>query len=77
MKPDLIRPLISMAGLAIGFGLYALAGKLSEPWQNIAVGGMFMLLGISAWIYAAGERWIQVLAALLLIWGVLRAFFLH
>lgn len=77
MKPELIRPLISMAGLAIGFGLYALASKLNDPWQSVAVGGMFVLLGAAAWVYAAGERWIQVLAALLLIWGVLRAFFLH
>lgn len=77
MKPDLKRPLISMAGLAIGFGLYALAGKLNNPWQSVAVGGMFVLLGVAAWVYAAGERWIQVLAVLLMLWGVLRAFFLH
>lgn len=66
-----------MAGLGIGFGLYALAGRLAEPWQSLAVGGLFALLALAAWVYAAGERWIQVLAGLLLLWGIVRPFVLH
>ncbi len=73
MRPDLLRPLLGTLGLLIGFTLYALAGKLAEPWQSVAIGGMFALLGISAWVYARGERWIQGLGLLLLIYGLLRA----
>ncbi|GGL02215.1 hypothetical protein [Deinococcus radiotolerans] len=73
MRPDLLRPLLGTLGLLIGFTLYALAGKLAEPWQSVAIGGMFALLGVSAWVYARGERWIQVLGLLLLIYGLLRA----
>ncbi|MHA0042550.1 hypothetical protein [Deinococcus sp. PEB2-63] len=73
MRPDLLRPLLGTLGLLIGFTLYALAGKLAEPWQSAAIGGMFVLLGVSAWVYARGERWIQGLGLLLLIYGLLRA----
>jgi hypothetical protein len=73
MRPDLLRPLLGTLGLLIGFTLYALAGKLAEPWQSAAIGGMFALLGLSAWVYARGERWIQGLGLLLLIYGLLRA----
>ncbi|BBN96450.1 MULTISPECIES: hypothetical protein [Deinococcus] len=73
MRPDLLRPLLGTLGLLIGFTLYALAGKLAEPWQSVAIGGMFALLGLSAWVYARGERWIQGLGLLLLIYGLLRA----
>jgi len=73
MRPDLLRPLLGTLGLLIGFTLYALAGKLAEPWQSVAIGGMFALLGVSAWVYARGERWIQGLGLLLLIYGLLRA----
>ena len=73
MRPDLLRPLLGTLGLLIGFTLYALAGKLAEPWQSVAIGGMFALLGVSAWAYARGERWIQGLGLLLLIYGLLRA----
>ena len=40
MRPDLLRPLLGTLGLLIGFTLYALAGKLAEPWQSVAIGGM-------------------------------------
>ncbi|UBV42516.1 hypothetical protein LAJ19_12940 [Deinococcus taeanensis] len=73
MRPDLLRPLLGTLGLLIGFTLYALAGKLSQPWQSLAIGGMFAALGLSAWVYARGERWIQVLGLLLIIYGLLRA----
>ncbi|AKH17153.1 MULTISPECIES: hypothetical protein [Deinococcus] len=73
MRPDLLRPLLGTLGLLIGFTLYALAGKLAEPWQSAAIGGMFALLGVGAWVYARGERWIQGLGLLLLIYGLLRA----
>ena len=77
MRPDLLRPLLGTLGLLIGFTLYALAGKLAEPWQSVAIGGMFALLGLSAWVYARGERWIQGLALLLIIYGLLRTFVLR
>ncbi|GGN37279.1 hypothetical protein [Deinococcus daejeonensis] len=73
MRPDLLRPLLGTLGLLIGFTLYALAGKLAEPWQSVAIGGMFALLGLGAWVNARGERWIQGLGLLLLIYGLLRA----
>ena len=38
---------------------------------------MFALLGASAWVYARGERWIQGLALLLIIYGLLRALVLR
>ncbi|GAA5501454.1 hypothetical protein Dxin01_01186 [Deinococcus xinjiangensis] len=77
MNPHLQRQLISLAGLAIGVGLYFLSSKLPGIWQHVAVGGLFVALGVAAWVYAAGERWIQVLAAVLILWGVLRAFLIH
>ncbi|MBZ9753249.1 hypothetical protein K7W42_20640 [Deinococcus sp. HMF7604] len=77
MRPDLLRPLLGTLGLLIGFSLYALTGRLAEPWQSAAIGGLFALLGLSAWVYARGERWIQVLGALLLIYGLLRVFVLR
>ena len=73
MKPDLSRMVLGPVGLALGFGLYASVGKLAEPWQSLLIGGMFALLGVSAFLYAQGERWIQGLGALLFIYGLLRA----
>lgn len=73
MKPDLFRMVLGPLGLATGFGLYAAAGKLSEPWQSMVIGAMFVLLGISAFLYARGERWIQGLGAALVVYGLLRA----
>ncbi|ABF46632.1 MULTISPECIES: hypothetical protein [Deinococcus] len=72
MKPDLLRPLLGVLGLVIGFGLYALAERAPQPWPALLIGGLFVLLGISAWRYARGERWIQVLGILLLVYGLLR-----
>lgn len=71
---QLPRPLISIIGLAIGFLLYSLAGRLGNPWEKLLIGGLFVALGVAAWRYAAGERWIQVLGALLVAWGIVRAF---
>nr|WP_184137239.1 hypothetical protein [Deinococcus humi] len=74
MNPDLLRPLLGTLGLMIGFGVYAVAGDLPQPWQRLSIGAMFVLLGISAFVYARGERWIQVLGGVLALYGVLRAF---
>ncbi|GGM11235.1 hypothetical protein [Deinococcus aerophilus] len=74
MRPDLLRPLLGTLGLLIGFGLYAWAGDLPQPWQRLSIGAMFAALGISAVLYARGERWIQVLGSVLILYGVLRAF---
>ena len=71
---NLPRPVISIIGLGIGFLLYSLAGRLGQPWETVALSGLFVGLGVAAWVYAAGERWIQVLGALLVAWGILRAF---
>ncbi|GAA5514329.1 hypothetical protein Dcar01_03084 [Deinococcus carri] len=77
MKPDLPRPLISILGLALGFGLYALAGRAPEPWPGVLIGGMFVALGIVAWFHGRGQRWIQGLGVLLLLYGVVRMLLLH
>ncbi|CAM3939667.1 hypothetical protein [Deinococcus marmoris] len=74
LNPDLLRPLLGTIGLMIGFGVYAVAGDLPQPWQRLSIGFMFVLLGISAVIYGRGERWIQVLGGVLLLYGVLRMF---
>ena len=71
------RQAMSMIGLIIGFGLYALAGRLQAPWNSVMVGGMFAVLGVSTFLYARGERWIQLLGLLLAVYGLLRAFVLH
>lgn len=68
------RPLISMIGLAIGFLLYSLAGRLGPPWETILISLLFVALGVAAWVYAQGERWIQVLGVLLAAWGIVRVF---
>ncbi|AIZ46768.1 hypothetical protein QR90_16490 [Deinococcus radiopugnans] len=74
LNPDLLRPLLGTIGLMIGFGVYAVAGDLPQPWQRLSIGLMFVLLGVSAVIYAKGERWIQVLGGVLLLYGALRMF---
>jgi len=74
LNPDLLRPLLGTLGLMIGFGVYAVAGDLPQPWQRLSIGAMFVLLGISAFVYARGERWIQVLGGVLALYGLLRAF---
>lgn len=73
MTPQLLRQLLSMAGLAIGFGLYALASRLGEPWQTLSIAALIALLGAAAWAYAQGERWIQVLAGVLWTYALVRA----
>ncbi len=77
MKPDPLRPFLGMIGIAIGFGLYAIVLKLQQPWQSLMIGSLFFALGVSTWVYAKGERWIQVLGAVLIGFGLVRAFFLH
>jgi hypothetical protein len=74
---NLPRQLQGMIGLIIGFGLYALAGRLAAPWNSVLVGSVFAALGVSAWRYARGERWIQVLGVVLLVYGLLRVFVLR
>lgn len=77
MKPDLLRQALSMLGLAIGFAVYHQAGKLGEPAASHLIGAMFLLLGALAVWYAQGERWIQVLGVVLLLYGLLRAIGWH
>ena len=74
---NLLRPVLGMLGLAIGFGLYALAGRYGEPTASILIGLMFVCLGAAAWWYARGERWIQVLGVVLAVYGLLRMTVLH
>lgn len=68
------RPFISIIGLSIGFLVYSLAGRLDEPWNTLLISSLFVALGVIAWVYAAGERWIQVLGIILAAWGIIRAF---
>ncbi|MFC4427338.1 hypothetical protein [Deinococcus navajonensis] len=77
MNPNMLRPVLGTLGLMIGFGLYGLVGKLAEPWQSICIGGLFVLLGALAFWYARGERWIQILGAVIAGYGLLRALILH
>ncbi|GBF07675.1 predicted membrane protein [Deinococcus aerius] len=77
MKPDLLRPLLGILGLAIGFGVYPLAESAPQPWPHVLIGGMFVALGLAAWFYARGERWIQALGVLLMLYGVARMLFLR
>lgn len=75
MKPDLSRMLIGPAGLLIGALLYAQTGKLPEPQQHWAIGGLFALLGLTALWYGRREReaWVGWLGWALLAYGLLRA----
>ena len=70
--PDPLRPVLGFLGLLIGFGLYALAGRLAEPGQSVTLACLFALLGAAAWGYARGERWIRVLAGALLLYALFR-----
>jgi|GEM_PF-3399410 len=74
---NLSRQVLGTLGLVIGFGLYALAGRLHAPWDSVLIGVIFMTLGVSAFRYAQGERWIQALGLLLGAYGLVRAAFLH
>lgn len=71
------RQLQGVAGLLIGFALYALAMRLPVPWNSVLIGALFVVLGAGAWRYGHGERWIQVLGVVLLVYGLLRAFVLR
>ncbi|GGR02651.1 hypothetical protein [Deinococcus ruber] len=74
---NLSRQVLGMVGLMIGFGLYALAGRLAAPWNSVLVGAVFAALGISTVVYGRGERWIQALGGVLLLYGLVRIFVLH
>lgn len=74
---NLSRQALGALGLVIGFGLYALAGRLPAPWDSVLIGVLFMALGVAAFRYAQGERWIQALGLLLGVYGLIRAAFLH
>lgn len=69
---NLLRPVLGMLGLALGYGLYQSAARYGDPVASILIGAMFVLLGITAVWYAKGERWIQVLGAVLGVYGLLR-----
>ena len=77
MKPDLLRPLLGLLGLAIGFTVYPLVNRAPDPWPHLLVGGLFVALGVGAWLYARGERWIQVLGVVLTVYGLARMLFLR
>lgn len=73
VKLDVSRAVLGPVGLAIGFALYAGAGRVDEPWRSVLVGAMFALLGGAAFAYGRGERWIQGLGIVLIAYGLLRA----
>lgn len=75
--PDPLRPFLGIIGLALGLGLYTLSDRLPPPWNHALVGLYFLALGGAALVYARGERWIQVLGALLIVYGLLRALVLR
>lgn len=77
MKPDYLRLILGPLGLFIGFVIYGQALSLEQPWQSIVIGGFFVVLGVTAWVYAKGERWIQVLGVILMLYGLARAIFLQ
>jgi hypothetical protein len=69
---NLSRPVLGFIGLALGFALYAAAGRFGEPVASVLIGLMFLVLGgLTVW-YAGGERWIQGLGAALIIYALLR-----
>ncbi len=74
---NLLRPVLGMLGLAVGFGLYAAANRYGDPVASMLIGLMFVVLGALAFWYAKGERWIQVLGAVLALYGLLRMTVLH
>ncbi|WP_425145991.1 hypothetical protein [Deinococcus sp.] len=74
---NLSRQVLGILGLLIGFGLYSLSGRLGAPWNSVLIGAVFAGLGISALVYGRGERWIQGLGLALLLYGLVRVFFLH
>ena len=74
---NLLRPILGLLGLAIGFGLYAAANRYGDPTASVLIGLMFVLLGILAFWYAQAERWIQVLGVVLALYGLLRMTLLH
>jgi len=68
------RQITGIIGLLIGVVIYQGASRLPQPWESILLGLCFVAMGAGAWWYAAGERWIQVLAAVLITYGVIRMF---
>ena len=74
---NLSRQALSLLGLIIGFALYALAGRLPAPWDSVLIGLFFVALGVGAFLYARGERWIQALGLVLALFGLARALLLR
>lgn len=74
---NLQRQLMGVAGLMIGFAVYAFSDRLPAPWNSVLIGLLIVGLGVSAFVYARGERWIQVLGVILIVYGALRALVLH
>lgn len=68
------RQFVGIVGLLLGFGLYQFALRFPEPWSNVVIGVYFAALGIGALVYARGDRVVQVVGGLLLLFGVVRAF---
>ena len=77
MKPDVWRWVLGALGLTIGFTVYPLLGRLPQPWPDLLAGAIFMALGAATWRYAQGDRFIQGVAGLLLLYGLARLLFLR
>ena len=68
------RQVLGIIGLLLGVSLYQMTLRLPDPWESVAIGLYFVILGALAFWYAQGERWIQVLGMLLIAFGIIRAF---
>ena len=68
------RQLVGILGLLIGLGLYQFALRFPPPWSSVVIGLYFAALGGAAISYAKGERWLQVLGIVLIVFGVARMF---
>ncbi|AFZ66735.1 hypothetical protein [Deinococcus peraridilitoris] len=71
---NISRQVLGLVGLLAGFALYQLALRLPEPWQSLLIALYFVVLGALAYWHAQGERWIQVLAWVLIAFGLIRIF---
>lgn len=70
-----IPPIVlSILGLLLGAGIYSAAQRLPVPWNSVAVGAMFMSLGVAAFLYGRGDRVIQGVGVVLFVFGLVRIF---